>query len=230
MSVFGDRVVRVEDPKLLTVGGTYVTDLRIPELDGAVHVTYVRSTIAHADLTSIEVDEARTAPGVVGVFTAADIDLADLPAGHPCSRRHDAAVPRPRQGPLRRRTPRRDPHERPEQGVDAAELVWADVEPLPAVVEPSAAATDEVVLHDAAGTNVVVDLAFGRSDDLFEGCEVVVTQDVRNQRVAPCRSSPARPPRRGSAVGWSSGRAPSTRTGCATPSSACTASTRRRCT
>ena len=48
MSLFGNRVPRVEDPKLLTVGGTYVADLRIPELDGAAYVTYVRSTIAHA--------------------------------------------------------------------------------------------------------------------------------------------------------------------------------------
>ena len=75
MSIFGNRVPRVEDPKLLTEGGTYVADLRIPELDGAAYVTYVRSTIAHARLTSIDVSEARTAPGVLGVFTGADVDL-----------------------------------------------------------------------------------------------------------------------------------------------------------
>ena len=39
-------------------------------------------------------------------------------------------------------------------------------------------------MHEAAGTNTVVDLAFGRTDDFFDGCEVVVTQDVVNQRVA----------------------------------------------
>ena len=55
MSIFGNRVLRVEDPKLLTVGGTYVADLRVPELDGAAHVTYVRSTVAHATITSIDV-------------------------------------------------------------------------------------------------------------------------------------------------------------------------------
>ncbi len=71
MSIFGNRVPRVEDPKLLTVGGTYVADLRVPELDGAGHVTYVRSTMAHARFGSIDVDEARRAPGVLGVFTAA---------------------------------------------------------------------------------------------------------------------------------------------------------------
>ena len=141
MSIFGDRVVRVEDPKLLTDGGTYVADLRIPELDGAGHVTYVRSTVAHARLTSIEVDEARGAPGVLGVFTAADVDLADLPPGTPM---FNAAMTRPF---LARDTVRfvGEPiavivTERPEQGADAAELVWADYEPLPAVVDPEDAA------------------------------------------------------------------------------------------
>ncbi|MEQ1787926.1 MAG: molybdopterin cofactor-binding domain-containing protein, partial [Acidimicrobiales bacterium] len=202
MSIFGDRVVRVEDPKLLTEGGTYVADLRIPELDGAVHVTYVRSTIAHARILSIEVDEARGAPGVVGVFTAADVDLADLPPGSPM---FNAAMTRP----LLARDKVRfvgEPiavilSERPEQGADAAEQVWVDYDPLPAVVDPAAAATDAVVLHEAAGTNVVVDLAFGRSDDLFDGCEVVVTHDIVNQRVAavPLES-------RAAAAAWVDGR------------------------
>ena len=202
MSVFGDRVVRVEDPKLLTEGGTYVADLRIPELDGAGHVTYVRSTMAHARLEAINVDEARLAPGVLGVFTAADVDLADLPPGSPM---FNAGMTRPY---LARDKVRfvGEPvavivTERPEQGVDAAELIWPDYDPLPAVVDPKAAATDEVVLHDAAGTNVVVDLTFGRTADLFEGCEVVVTQDLVNQRVAavPLES-------RSAAAAWVDGR------------------------
>jgi len=202
MSIFGNRVPRVEDPKLLTDGGTYVADLRIPELDGAAHVTYVRSTMAHARITSVEVDEARSAPGVLGVFTAADVDLADLPAGSPM---FNAAMTRPY---LARDKVRfvGEPvavivSERPEQGADAAELVWPDYDPLPAVIDPVAAATDEVLLHDAAGTNVVVDLTFGRTDDLFDGCEVVVTQDLVNQRVAavPLES-------RAAAAAWVDGR------------------------
>jgi carbon-monoxide dehydrogenase large subunit len=202
MSVFGNRVPRVEDPKLLTDGGTYVADLRVPELDGAGYVTYVRSTIAHARVTSVDVDEARGAPGVLGVFTAADVDLADLPPGTPM---FNAAMTRPF---LARDVVRHvgEPvaaivTERPEQGVDAAELVWADYDPLPPVLDPHAASADEVVLHEAAGTNTVIDLAFGRSDDLFDGCEVVVTQDVVNQRVAAVPLEP-----RGSAAAWVDGR------------------------
>jgi CO/xanthine dehydrogenase Mo-binding subunit len=43
MSILGTRVVRTEDPRLLTAGGSYTDDLRLPELDGAVRATFVRS-------------------------------------------------------------------------------------------------------------------------------------------------------------------------------------------
>src|SRR6185437_6988905 len=81
MSILGTRVVRTEDPRLLTVGGTYVDDLRVPELDGAARVTFVRSPIAHALITGIDADLARQAPGVIAVLVAADID--DLPPPPP---------------------------------------------------------------------------------------------------------------------------------------------------
>ena len=55
MSILGNRVLRREDPKFLTTGGTYIDDLRI---DGALFATYVRSTIAHARITALDVDEA----------------------------------------------------------------------------------------------------------------------------------------------------------------------------
>ncbi|MDH3706391.1 MAG: xanthine dehydrogenase family protein molybdopterin-binding subunit, partial [Acidimicrobiia bacterium] len=74
MSVVGTRVLRKEDPTFLTEGATYTADLRDPKLDGAAHVTYVRSTMAHAAINGIDTSEAAAAPGVVGVFTAADLD------------------------------------------------------------------------------------------------------------------------------------------------------------
>jgi carbon-monoxide dehydrogenase large subunit len=51
MSILGNRVLRKEDPKFLTVGGTYVDDLRDERLNGAAHLTFVRSTMAHARIT-----------------------------------------------------------------------------------------------------------------------------------------------------------------------------------
>src|ERR1700758_841187 len=77
----GTRVVRTEDPKLLTVGGTYVDDVRVPELTRAARVTFVRSPLGHARITGIDASAALAAPGVVAVLTVADID--DLPPPPP---------------------------------------------------------------------------------------------------------------------------------------------------
>ena len=77
MSILGTRVVRTEDPRLLTRGGVYTDDLRIPELDGAARITFVRSPIAHARITGIDTAAALASPGAVAVLTAADMD--DLP-------------------------------------------------------------------------------------------------------------------------------------------------------
>ena len=74
MSILGTRVVRTEDPRLLTVGGTYVDDLRVPELAGAARVTFVRSPIAHARITGIDATAALEALGVVAVLTVKDLD------------------------------------------------------------------------------------------------------------------------------------------------------------
>jgi len=81
MSVMGTRVQRREDPLFLTGGARYTADLQEPLLEGALHAHFVRSTIAHARITELDVTEARQAPGVVAVFTAADIaESGDLSA------------------------------------------------------------------------------------------------------------------------------------------------------
>src|SRR5205814_563548 len=74
MSILGNRVLRKEDPKFLTSGGTYVDDLALP---GAAYVTYVRSTVAHGRITGIDVDDSqrmvnqRVAPTPLEVRAAA---------------------------------------------------------------------------------------------------------------------------------------------------------------
>ena len=76
MSLVGAGVQRDEDPVLLTAGGHYVDDLG---LDSSLHAAFVRSTVAHAELGSIHTDDAAAAPGVAGVFTAADLGITPLP-------------------------------------------------------------------------------------------------------------------------------------------------------
>ena len=75
-SILGTAVRRVEDPELITGRATYVGNLALP---GALHLHFVRSPMAHAELAGIDTAAAAAAPGVVAVFTAADLNL---PAHH----------------------------------------------------------------------------------------------------------------------------------------------------
>jgi aerobic carbon-monoxide dehydrogenase large subunit len=197
MSILGTRVVRTEDPRLLTAGGTYVDDLRVPELAGAARVTFVRSPMAHALITGIDASAARAAPGVVAVLTYRDINdippPPPLPEGGPPP--GSEAAPMPLGGPWQEPLLAVDKvrfvgepvaivlTDDSYQGEDAAELVTVDYEPLPAVVGIGEALTTETLLFPEAGSNIPV--AHPAGDLAFDGCDVVVEQEIVNQRVAP---------------------------------------------
>src|SRR6266567_1615563 len=70
-SILGHAVRRREDPRLVTGKGHYVDD-QPPA--GTLHAAFVRSSLAHAEIKSLDVGAAAAAPGVVAVFTAADLD------------------------------------------------------------------------------------------------------------------------------------------------------------
>ena len=76
MSILGNRVVRVEDPRFLRGEGRYVENL---ELDGALAVTFVRSPLAHARVNAVDASAAAALPNVE-VFTGADVDAQSLAA------------------------------------------------------------------------------------------------------------------------------------------------------
>ncbi len=188
MSILGTRVLRTEDPKFLTTGGVYTEDVVDERLEGACHVTFVRSPLAHARLTGIDVSAALAAPGVVAVITAAD--LADLPEIPPMAAGLINAEMKGRLLPADKVRYVGEPvaavvTEHPYQGEDAAELVTVDYEPLPAALgfDPG----DDSLLFEAAGTNVAGYWgdASALKPDLFDGCDVVVSRTIVNQRVAP---------------------------------------------
>jgi carbon-monoxide dehydrogenase large subunit len=187
MSILGTRVVRTEDPLFLTRGAVYTDDLTDERLTGALHATFVRSQVAHGRLLSVDTEAALQAPGVVAVVTAQDVtDLAPLPPPFPFI---NQAMTRPWLASDRVRFVG-DPiavvlTEERYQGEDAAELVAVDIDPLPAVVSLTDAAQDEVLLFPEAGTNVMAAFGEPAPADFFDGCEVVVTQTIVNQRVAP---------------------------------------------
>ena len=188
MSILGNRVLRREDPKFLTVGATYCDDLRDERLNGAAFVTFVRSTVAHAKITGIDTSEAKNAPGVVAVLTAADVDLPEAPPNPPMM---NMAMSRPF---LAKDTVRFVGEcvaivvtEERYQGEDAAELVMIDYDPLPAVIDLDDAASDRTILFAAAGTNTAFMVPSPNDPTFFDGCDVVVGPiKIKNQKLAGC--------------------------------------------
>jgi aerobic carbon-monoxide dehydrogenase large subunit len=198
MSILGTRVIRTEDPRLLTAGGTYVDDVRDPLLEGAARVTFVRSTVAHARIAGIDTTEALAQPGVIAVLTVAD--MTDFPPPPPAGP-VDPDAP-PVEGPMPLGGPWSEPllavdkvrfvgepiamvlTDNRYQGEDAAELVSVDYEILPAVISMDDALAGETLLFEAAGTNVAQKRDGTFDDSVFDGLDVVVEGDVINQRVA----------------------------------------------
>src|ERR1700754_671829 len=79
-SILGTEVRRVEDSELMRGAGSYVDNLDIPD---ALHVTFVRSPLAHARIERIDTAEAKAAPGVRAVYTAEDLNIAPQPGPIP---------------------------------------------------------------------------------------------------------------------------------------------------
>jgi carbon-monoxide dehydrogenase large subunit len=188
LSILGTRVLRTEDPKFLTTGGVYTEDVVDDRLEGAYHVFFVRSPLAHARINSVDVSATLGAPGVVAAFTGAD--LAELPVIPPAAAGLMNAEMTQRLLATDKVRFVGEPvavvvTEHPYQGEDAIELVEVDYDPLPAVLgfDPD----DSSLLFEAAGTNVAGNWgdASQLKQDLFDGCEVVVSRTIVNQRVAP---------------------------------------------
>jgi len=194
MSILGNRVVRKEDPALLTSGGTYVDDIVV---DGALHVVYVRSMVAHGEITSIDVDEARNAPGVVDIVTSAELTIGDIKPFMMLNQ----LLTRPVLARGRVRYVG-DPivavvAETRAAAVDAAELVIVEIESLQAIIDPrDALSEDSIQLFPHIGTNIAMHSEHHGDPISFDDCDVVITQTTVNQRLAPA------PIENRSAIAW----------------------------
>jgi len=189
----GAAVRRREDLRFLTGEGSYVADLR---LEGALHCAFVRSPHAHARIDAIDAAAARAAPGVVAVFTAAD--LAGVGPMAPLWRIPGAAGTRMAEPP--RWTLARDRARHVgeplalvvaatrDQALDAAELVDVAWTPLPAVVDVrDAARADAPQLHAEAPGNLVLRFQRGNAaatEAAFARAAHVVEVELVNHRIA----------------------------------------------
>jgi carbon-monoxide dehydrogenase large subunit len=179
----GNAVPRVEDPDLVQGKGAYVEDITVA---GTLHLAFVRSPFAHARIRVDDVEKARAAPGVVGVFTAADLDL---PASY-LFFEVNADCARPPLATDRVRFVGEPVAvvvgETRAQAVDAVELVDVDYDPLPAVVDMEEALAPGAPLQfDGVAGNV----AGGERDpddvpDALANADRVVRVRIENPRLA----------------------------------------------
>lgn len=180
-SILGTEVRRVEDPELLTGAGTFVANLATDE---DAHAIFVRSPFPHAVVTRVDASEARSAPGVLAVFTGTDeVGQPELPGyweAHRSMRRPALAQDRVRYvgEPVALVVARTRA-----QAVDAAELVDIDYEPLPAVVDPEEALRASGEFYPGHEGLVARTIRTGEEDPLSEATHVVRLRTV-NQRIA----------------------------------------------
>ncbi|MFI5045095.1 MAG: xanthine dehydrogenase family protein molybdopterin-binding subunit, partial [Acidimicrobiales bacterium] len=190
--VFGSRMLRKEDPPLLTGEARYTADLHIP---GTLYMAIVRSPHAHARIGTIDLSEATAMPGVVAAFTGADL-LDEWAAPMPCAWLVTEDIHNPAHYPLTPDVARYVGDgvavvvaQTNEQARDAAEAVVVDYDPLPAVVDLEEALTDGVLVHDDIGTNRTYtwELKVGEDavNEAFATAAHVVEERFIQQRLVP---------------------------------------------
>jgi carbon-monoxide dehydrogenase large subunit len=197
----GAPIRRVEDRRFLLGRGRYVADLTLPD---ELHCVLVRSSHAHALIPRIDSGAARAAPGVVAVYTGADMAADGVGPMRPlwAIRCHDgSAMAEPPRYALARARVRHvgEPvaaviAETRAQALDAAERVAVDYEPLPVATDAKAAlAADAPLLHEAAPDNVC--FRFTRGDEAavqraFDQAPHVVRLELLNNRLAGAALEP----------------------------------------
>ncbi len=175
-SYIGRTVPRPDAARLLAGRGRFVDDLQLPRM---LHAAFLRSPHAHARIRAIDTAEAAAAPGVVRVLTGAD--LANLVTPYVGVLSHLAGLKSAPQHPLAVDVARWQGEpiamviaQSRAEAEDAAELIVADLEPLPVVADMETALDpDTPLIHPDLGTNLAwerevnagdVDAAFARDD------------------------------------------------------------------
>jgi carbon-monoxide dehydrogenase large subunit len=191
--VLGAPVKRREDARFITGTGRYLDDIKLPSM---AHMAIVRSPYAHARIRSIDTSAAKAMPGVLAVFTGADIPYNPLPmawpAGGASGLRNNVNTPRVLATDDVKWTGEGVAAvvaETEAQAEDALAAVAVDWEPLPAVVDAEQATKPGAPqLHENAPNNIVFEWSVGDKAGTaaaIEGGEVVVRQRLVNQRLIP---------------------------------------------
>src|ERR1051325_4730743 len=195
----GQPVQRTEDPVLLRGEGRYTDDLNEP---GQAYAWLVRSPHAHGLLKNINVETARSMPGVLAVYTGEDLKAY---GPHKCALDFKNRDGSPMKRPVRKSLATGkvrfvgDPvacviAETALQAKDAAEAVELDIEPLPAVALASEAAKPGAPqLYDDVPGNVILDFLFGEPEkvaDAFRNAFHITKLSLRNTRIVVAAMEP----------------------------------------
>ena len=190
----GQPVTRIEDTRLITGQGKFTDDLKLPNMANGV---FLRSPYAHANILSIDIDEALKMPGVIDIFTGdrlkeeglghmSVIDFLENKDGTPmnASKRPILAIGKVRHVG--------DPlvfivAETINQALDASELVDISYEELPCVIDTAKALNKESpILFEEFGTNSAVDWEIGSEKewrDIESKADIISKVDLINNRI-----------------------------------------------
>jgi aerobic carbon-monoxide dehydrogenase large subunit len=197
----GQPVRRKEDDTLVRGNGRYTDDFTLPS---QAYAWIVRSNHAHGIIKAVETSAAKAMPGVLGVWTGADLASANynpFTCGLPLKNRDGSPLLQTNRRALATDKVRfvGDPlafvvAETLAQARDAAEAVALDIEPLPAVTNAAEAAKPGApLLYDHIPGNVALDFHYGdtaRIDAAFASAAHVTKLDIVNNRVAVVAMEP----------------------------------------
>ncbi|MEG3586183.1 MAG: xanthine dehydrogenase family protein molybdopterin-binding subunit [Actinomycetota bacterium] len=185
MSLVGARVVRKEDPNLISGRGQFVDDVKIA---GTAHMVFVRSIEAHARIKDIDVSAALECEGVIGVWTSENLELAPLP-GVPGLERPVLAKGKVRfVGEAIAVVVAENQY----AAADGAELVFVDYEPLGAITSLSEAMAENApLLYEEIGSNVVMEVPSPNDhQETIDAAPHNVSMHIVNNRCAPAPMEP----------------------------------------
>ncbi|MEM9784321.1 MAG: molybdopterin cofactor-binding domain-containing protein, partial [Pseudomonadota bacterium] len=184
---------RREDARFVTGNGQYTDDINRV---GQCYCHFLRSDVAHATIARLDVAAARSAPGVIGVYTAEDLAaVGGVPCGWQVTDKHGQPMKEPKHPILAEGKVRHvgDPivailAESLEQALDAAECIEMDLEELPAVIDMTSAETAATAVHDEAPDNLCFDWEFVAEnkdavDAAIAGAHHVTTLELVNNRL-----------------------------------------------
>ncbi len=198
-TVLGQRLLRKEDPALLTGEAKFTADLVVP---GALHLAVLRSPYAHATINSVDVSEALAAPGVRAAYAGAEV-AAMFTGPLPCAWPVTADMKNPAHFPLAVTKAAFAGDgvacvlaDSAAAAKDALELIKVDYTPHEAVTNLEDALSDRVVIHDELGTNksytwdLKIEETEGQVDAAFATAAYTTKQRFIQQRLIPAAMEP----------------------------------------